>query len=106
MSDVTGSSRPLGSRISECFRTAARVVRRRPRLLLWFLLDLVIVVSLDLAVLAAIGELDSFGAGVPFWLFLVLGIWEGRLTAAHRALQRLDSGGQITVAELVRAHQR
>jgi len=106
MPDVTGSRKPLGSRISECIRTAARVIRRRPRLLLWFLLDLVIVAGLYLAVLAGIGELNSFSSGVPFWLFLVLGIWEGRLTAAHRALQRLDSGGEITVAELVRAYQR
>lgn len=70
--------------------SARQVVRRRPGVLLWFLLDIGVVSGLYLAVLAVIGEMDSAGS----WGFLpataVCGLGEMHLGVARRALQRHD----------------
>lgn len=110
---------PLGPRASVRVRAAARTLRRRPRLLLGLLFDLVVVVGLFVAVLAAIGKLSSFGA----WSFVCVGpvggLWGTRLRATHQALNHpgeaqkddqperapVRKEDQITVAELARAHK-
>jgi hypothetical protein len=110
---------PLGPRASVRVRAAARAVRRRPRLLLGLLLDLVIVVGPFVALLAAIGHLGSFDTWSIVCLGPVAGLWRARLRAAHPALEPANAPGdgqarerrgvrredQITVAELVRAHK-
>lgn len=110
---------PLGPRASVRARTAAALVRRRPRLLLGLLFDLVIVIGLLAAVLAAIGKLDSFGTWSPVCTGPVAGLWGARLRATHQALESPNEAqqdnqperspvrkeDQITVAELARAHK-
>jgi hypothetical protein len=116
----SGRTDPLGSRASVRIRTTVRLVRRRPRLLLALLLDLVIVVGLFAAVLAMLGKLSSFAAWwPPVCLGLVTGLWNVRVRAAYQALEhprgaQADGGSerpgvrredQVRVAELVRAQK-
>jgi hypothetical protein len=94
MGGVTGDVRSagkdtIGSLAWRCARAAARVVHRRPRVLLGLLLDFVIVAGIFVAVFAAIGRLSSFATWPPgFFIGAVAAAWVRRLRAAHDALEQ------------------
>lgn len=86
--------------------TMARIVRRRPRLVAVFVVDLVIVAALFVALLMLAGGLDDFGN----WAFGPALILSGIVGAQLRGEQlrlanpRPRPEDKITVDELTRAH--
>lgn len=89
---VTGELRwaekdTIGPIIARWALGSARVVRRRPRVLLVLLLDVVLVLGPFVVVCAVIGRLSSLANWSGVFAGVVLGAWVRSLTAAQRAYE-------------------